>query len=203
MSCLDVVVVARFRESVLPTSLYAKATGLYKTENPTIAAGFLCKYTKSQYVRYTFSILEYCPMNKMLSLLLLLSLFSCESDDDNRRNPFLIDLSFRTVLNTDLPQYSPLNFDATSVVLPNQGIGGIVIYRVNSTDYRAFELSDPNHSPSSCSSMTITGIVATCGCPDDNNTHNIVTGQHLTDPSKFPMKPYRITRSGNTVVVSN
>lgn len=142
-------------------------------------------------------------MKKIFFILSIAALFSCQSDDDNRRNPFLIDISFQTSLSTDLPQFSSLNFDNNSVVIFNQGIRGIVIYHVGNNDYRAFELSDPNHVPNSCSTMTVDGLIATCGCPDDTNAYNIITGQHTTNPNMFPMKAYRVSRSGNNVVVSN
>ena len=142
-------------------------------------------------------------MKKFVLILFVAALISCQSDDDIRRNPFLVDISFQVVLNTDLPQNSDLNFDSNSIIVPNQGLRGIVIYRVNQSQYFAYELSDPNHSPNDCSMMTVEGITATCGCPDDSNSYNIVTGAHDTDPEKFPMKPYRVSRSGNNVIVSN
>lgn len=142
-------------------------------------------------------------MKKIFLLLSIVVILSCQGDDDFRNNPFLIDLSFQTILNTDLPQNSNLNFDANSVIVRNTGIGGVVIYRVNANQYYAYELSDPNHSPNSCSSMTVQGITATCSCPDDSNSYDIVTGQHATDRDLFPMKAYRVNRSGNNVIVSN
>jgi len=181
----------------------SKDIGLYKTENPIIAAGFLCKYTKYEIDRYTFSILEYCLMKKILFLLVLVTFLSCVSDDDARRNPFLVDVSFQAILNTDLPQFSSLNFANNSVIVRSDGIRGFVVYHVGNDQFFAYELSDPNHSPNSCSTMTVSGITATCGCPDDNNAYNIVTGEHNTDSEKFPMKAYRATRNGNRVIVSN
>ncbi|KQC32479.1 hypothetical protein AAU57_03375 [Nonlabens sp. YIK11] len=142
-------------------------------------------------------------MKKILLALALMCIFACQSDDDARRNPFLIDLSFQTALNTDLPQYSSLNFANNYVVVRSQGIRGIVVYHLGNDQFVAYELSDPNHSPSSCSSMNINGIIATCSCTDDNNTYNIIDGRHQTDPELFPMKPYRVSRVGNNVVVSN
>ncbi|PRP68403.1 Rieske (2Fe-2S) protein [Nonlabens agnitus] len=142
-------------------------------------------------------------MKKILFALALICILACQSDDDARRNPFLIDLSFQTALNTDLPQYSSLNFANNYVVVRGQGIRGIVVYHLGNDQFVAYELSDPNHSPNSCSSMNINGIIATCSCTDDNNTYNIIDGRHQTDPELFPMKPYRVSRVGNNVVVSN
>jgi len=142
-------------------------------------------------------------MKKLFFIFSILLLLSCESDDGARRNPFLIDISFQTSLNTDLPQYSGLNFPGTSVIVPNQGIRGIIVYHIGNNQYRAHELSDPNHAPNSCSTMTVNNIEATCPCTDDTNKYSIVSGQNLINPNSFPMKAYRVTRSGNNVIISN
>ncbi|SCY31224.1 hypothetical protein SAMN05192588_2193 [Nonlabens sp. Hel1_33_55] len=142
-------------------------------------------------------------MKKILLVLSVLALFACQSDDDIRRNPFLVDISFQIALNTDLPQYSSLNFANNFVVVNSQGIRGLVVFHLGNDQFVAYELSDPNHSPSSCSAMNIEGIIATCPCTDDDNTYNIIDGRHQTDPNLFPMKPYRVSRQGTNVVVSN
>ncbi|WP_194851708.1 Rieske (2Fe-2S) protein [Nonlabens antarcticus] len=142
-------------------------------------------------------------MKKLLFILAIALLFSCEKDEGLGRNPFLIDLSFQITLNTDLPQYSSLNFAGNSVVVRNQGIRGFVIYNFGNGQYSAFELSDPNHAPNSCSAMTVNGVTATCPCPDDNNSYDIFSGQPSTGNSQYSMKRYRVNRSGNMIVVTN
>ncbi|WP_164549858.1 Rieske (2Fe-2S) protein [Nonlabens ponticola] len=141
-------------------------------------------------------------MKKSILLAVLLTLFSCENDDDFNNNPFLVDISFQVILNTNLPQYADLDFPGNSVVIPNQGLRGVVVYYIGNNDYRAFELSDPNHSPNSCSTMRVNGIEATCPCPDDNFKYNIITGEPMNG-GEFPMKPYRATRQGDDIIVSN
>ncbi len=167
-----------------------------------MGAGFLCKYTKTENLRYTFSIFETLMKYTSVLLFLLIAL-SCTSDDDIRRNPFLIDIAFQRSLNVDLPQFSPLDFPNNSVIIPGEGIRGVVIYHAGNNQYFAYELSDPNHAPNSCSGMQVNAITATCPCPDDTNSYNIVTGQHSTNPELFPMKAYRVQREGNIVRVFN
>jgi len=77
-----------------------------------------------------------------------------------------------------------------------------VIYNVNNNLYTAFELSDPNHTPNSCSRMTIEGIIATCPCSDDNS-YDIVTGQHQVDENQYPMLQYIATRTGDNIQIGN
>ncbi len=139
------------------------------------------------------------------TLFIGLSFLACNSDDDqsnNNNNPYLTIPVINLNLNLNLPEYNPLKFPGNSVVITNQGIKGVVVYNVNNSLYTAFEISDPNHSPSSCSRMEIEGIVATCQC-DDENRYDIVTGQHQDNQSSYPMQQYRTERSGDMIHVFN
>lgn len=131
--------------------------------------------------------------------------FSCKNDDDfTGNNPNLINPLVNISLNLSLPEYDALKFPGGSVLLnPPQGIRGVVVYNINNTEYSAFELSDPNHTPNSCSRMEIDGIIATCPCTTDDNEYNIVTGQNMVDQNLFPMLRYRAVRNGNVISVSN
>jgi len=146
-------------------------------------------------------------MNRiLLAAALIITLFSCGNDDNgniNDNNPFLNAPPVNVNLNLNLPQFNPLRFPGNSVILNSQGIKGIVVYNVNNDLYTAFELSDPNHPPSSCSKMEIEGIIATCPCADDDNSYDIVTGQHQSDPDAFPMLFYRVERNGENIIISN
>ncbi|MDC7995229.1 hypothetical protein [Altibacter sp. HG106] len=146
-------------------------------------------------------------MKRLFYLLIaLLILVSCKGDDDGLQdnNPNLTNPVINLNLNLNLPEYSPLNFPGSSVVVTQQGIRGVVVYCVNTNMYTAFELSDPNHPPSSCSRMNVSGVVATCPCEGDDNSYDLLTGQHQTDPSSnYPMQPYRVQRAGDNVVITN
>lgn len=144
-------------------------------------------------------------MKNLLILILLCTItYSCDNDDNlNRNNPYLIDPFVDIQLNLSLPQYNQLNFPGNSIILPSQGIRGIVVYNIDNSQYAAFELTDPNHAPNSCSRMEIEGIEATCPCPDDSNSYNIVTGQHRTEPNLYPMQRYNAVRTGDVIHVSN
>jgi hypothetical protein len=144
-------------------------------------------------------------MKKRLFYILcsLVFVLSCSSDDDRRNNPFLVDIGFQVDLDTNLPQFASLNFPGNFVTVTDVGLRGIVIYNVDNSQYFVYELSDPNHSPNNCSRMTISGITATCPCPDDDNSYNIVNGQPTTGEGRFGLKGYRSVRSGSVIRVSN
>lgn len=143
-------------------------------------------------------------IQKVCSFLMLLLVFnSCSTNDDDRTdNPYLTDLSFRLNLNLNLPEYNNLKFPGNSYSTYSTGINGVVIYNVNNTQFTAFELSDPNHSLSNCSSLRVQGVIATCDC-DDGNSYNILTGELTNGTGQYSMKPYRIRKNGDLLEVYN
>ncbi|MEZ4858474.1 MAG: hypothetical protein R2781_06655 [Flavobacteriaceae bacterium] len=140
------------------------------------------------------------------TILFCFLILGCGKNDDpntNDNNPYLTPPIVNLNLNLNLPQYNPLRFPGNSIVLSNQGIKGIVVYNVNNDLYTAFDLSDPNHLPNSCSKMTLNGIIATCTC-GDNNAYDIVTGQKTPiQEDIYPMHQYRINRSGDNITITN
>lgn len=144
---------------------------------------------------------------KSYPLILLISLLivACGNNDDdniNDNNPYINPPPVSLNLNLNLPEYNSLQFPGNSVVLFNQGVRGIIVYNVNNSLYTAFDLTDPNHIPNNCSKMTVEGIVATCPC-EDENSYDIVTGQHQNNPQAYPMLQYRSQRNGNVISISN
>jgi len=142
-------------------------------------------------------------MKKIFSLAAIFILItSCSgSDDAIRNNPNLPNVRVDLQLNLDFVEYNDLAFPGNSFATNNQGIKGIVIYNINNTQYTAFELSDPNHPPSSCSGMTVNGVIATCDC--EENQYNLITGELLEGEGQYTMKPYRVERAGRFLIVSN
>ena len=143
--------------------------------------------------------------NKIFFLLILFITLSCSKNDDKEeRNPYLLDPVVSLNLNLNLPEYSPLKFPGNSVIT-SQGIKGIVVICVSETQYFAYDLTDPNHVPSSCSRMEINGPIASCPCPNEDNEYNLINfGRHTTEPdTKYPMQSYRAERNGNNVIISN
>lgn len=144
-------------------------------------------------------------MTKKVAVLLVFAsmLASCSPDDDTRTsNPYLTDISIRMDINLSLPEYNNLNFPGNSYATYNYGLNGIVIYNINNSQYTAFELSDPNHALMDCSTLTVEGIIASCNC-EDGNSYNILTGELTTGTGQYPLKAYRIRKSGNILEVYN
>lgn len=141
--------------------------------------------------------------NIMIILLFTTLGLSCSPDDELRtQNPYLVDVNFRLDINLNLPEYNSLNFPGNSYTTYNYGINGVVVYNINNSQYTAFELSDPNHPLSDCSTLTLEGIIAVCNC-DDGNEYNILTGEPTSGSGQYPLKPYRVRKSGNELEIYN
>jgi len=147
-------------------------------------------------------------MRRLLPLLFLVFLLSCDADRTNR-NPFLPEVSFRFDLNLNLPLYTNLNNIGNPVYVGNTGVGirGIFVMRIGSgaDQFVAWEASCPNQVPSNCSTMTLSGQNAICPC--DDFEFSLFNGQLLNRPDDgnryFDLLFYRAVQSGSTVIVSN
>ncbi|MEM7381293.1 MAG: hypothetical protein AAF361_08875 [Bacteroidota bacterium] len=145
-------------------------------------------------------------MQRICALMLLVFLLACDNDNE-RRNPFLQEVSFRFELNLNLPLYSPLTNPGNAVLVNSQGVGirGVYVMNTGFDIFRAFEANCPNQAPNSCSTMTMEGQNAICPC--DDLEYSLFTGQLLDRPDDgnryYDMLEYRATFSGGTVVISN
>jgi hypothetical protein len=147
-------------------------------------------------------------MSKSLFTLLICSclVLSCQKNDDNdNNNNFIPEIGFDTFdsINTALPQYSNMQFPGNFIVLNGFGYNGIVVYSKGNNLFSAFEITDPNHAPTSCSVLTVEGITATCNC-DDGNSYNIVNGAPFDGTTgQFSLKPYFVEVNGSVIRVFN
>lgn len=136
----------------------------------------------------------------------VLLMVNCSSNDSVINNPYLPDYSFDTgnLINTSFPLYNSLNFAGNHITLQSPyGINGLVLYYAGGDMYYAFELSDPNHAITTCSELTVDGIIATCNC-EDGNSYNILNGLPESGTTgDYTLKPYYVSVSGSTIRVYN
>lgn len=128
-------------------------------------------------------------MKKYLVLLILPFLMGCDKDNFSNNNPYLPNYGFSLNINMSLPQYSNLQFPSNAVYINNgsAGVRGIFVFNTGS-GYVAFDAACPNQALSSCSTMTLNGINAICGC--DNASYSLFTGQAAG--IQYSMKQYRV-----------
>ncbi|WP_109302289.1 hypothetical protein [Aquimarina sp. AU474] len=143
-------------------------------------------------------------MKKIVFLFNFILIVSCSSDDGPDNNQFLPNVSINYQINLNLPQFNDLDFPGNHFIdrTQNGSIRGIIIYNIDNVQYSAFELSDPNHTPNTCSTQSVEGITSTCDC-DDGNSYNIVTGQQTAGEGQFGLRRYSIRRDGNTLSITN
>lgn len=137
-------------------------------------------------------------MKKYALLFLIIPFFlSCSDSGLNNTNPFVPNYSFTIDVNLNLPAYSNLKFVSNAVYISGIGARGLIIFNTGS-GYNAFDAACPNQTISACSTMTINGINAVCGC--DNSEYSMFTGQGQL---QYPMKQYRVQVNGNVLRVYN
>ena len=131
-------------------------------------------------------------MNKYFSLLIILFLTSCSKSDKINNCNYLINVNVNRTVNLSFPEYNQLQFTSNSVLINNEGISGVIIINVGNNTYRAWEATDPNHSPNpNCSNLTIIGANAKCGCQDANE-YSLFTGQSIGVNLPCGLKEYRV-----------
>lgn len=135
-------------------------------------------------------------------IILLISILACEKEDQNTNCNYLLDLGVSVSINMNLPQYSQLKFINNPIYIPNYGNGGLIVIKASEGFYRAWDASDPNQYPKTCSILEISGIEAVSGC-DDNNTYSLITGQSVNTVLPCTLKEYPAVQSGNTVIINN
>ncbi len=137
---------------------------------------------------------------KKLSFFLIFTILLACNKEQVYQNPYLENVSFSIQVNMDLPEYALLKYANNSVLIRNVGIKGVLVFNTG-TSYTAFEASDPNHYPSDCSIMQPNQF--TCQCPCENNTYSLFTGQLTQGSGQYSLKPYRISRNGQILYISN
>jgi len=143
------------------------------------------------------------PPNTMRYLYLFLSILlitsSCSStDDDNQRNPFLLDVNF--TLQLSAIQVIDLEIPSNPIYVPNGGLRGFFVINTGSGIF-AWEATDPNHTPNECSTMLIDGINVVCPC--EGHSYNLFTGQSNEEGLEHTLLPYQVSVTGNNITVFN
>lgn len=141
---------------------------------------------------------------KAKTIFLLILLINC-TKDELKRNPYLNEISFRHILNLNLPEYNNLNYAGGSQLIPSRGINGLLLFNLNGNDFFAWEATCSNHKVEQCSSLKINGLLALCSC--DNYKYSLATGQLIEGPegntSQYPLLNYRVEKQNNIIVISN
>ncbi|OUR94794.1 hypothetical protein A9Q87_03400 [Flavobacteriales bacterium 34_180_T64] len=135
-------------------------------------------------------------MKYLFLSIILIILSSCSKSDSSNNCNFLVNAGVNASVNLNLPEFSQLQFTSSSVYIPNQGNGGIIVINTGGGNFRAWDATDPNHMVSNCSILEIVGAEGICGC-EDANTYSLFSGQSLNNPQPCGLKEYRVSSIGN------
>jgi nitrite reductase/ring-hydroxylating ferredoxin subunit len=145
---------------------------------------------------YKFALI----MRTLFIISIIFIFLGCEKNNVVNNNPYLPAYSFQLNINTSLPLYNDLQFPSNPKLITDQGAGikGVIVMKVGTNDYRAYEASCPNQYPSDCSLLTIKGINAKCPC--DDKEYSLFTG---LGNGQYPLKPYRVEVSEPNIRIYN
>jgi hypothetical protein len=134
-----------------------------------------------------------------LTLVIFGLLCSCDKESGrSNNNPYLPNYSFSAILNLNLPGYSGLNSNLNPTQITVDGDIDIVMMKISSNEYRAWNGNCPNQSPTACSRLSISGLNAKCNC-EDAYEYNMFNGIGNNGAS-YTMVPYRVEVLGNNSI---
>jgi len=134
-------------------------------------------------------------------IILLVVIFGCSKDQDQIVPYVRVDLT----INLQLPQFIALNSVNNAVPYPNAGYNhnGVIIYRNSTDEFTAYDATCPKHLDTKVSAVTLDdgGSAGTATCPECKTVYYFFNYAY---PSKgYPLKQYRVTKSGNILFITN
>lgn len=133
----------------------------------------------------------------LIPLALLLSA-GCESDALYDPIPYVL---VDETINLTNQEYLPLQVDGGFVEIIG-GWKGILIYRVNSTTYRAFEKASPHRTDEVCAEIFVdpSGLFLKEGC--DNSVYDF-RGNPVGGAAQLPLRQYGTQLDGRFLYIYN
>jgi nitrite reductase/ring-hydroxylating ferredoxin subunit len=133
--------------------------------------------------------------------LILLSLVACTRDLSD--DPIPIIPFADVVINLGLPDYFSLQTDGGFKELNTGGVRGIILYRVNSATYFAYERNCSFRPNEACATVNVhnSGLFMTDPCC--NSSFNFSDGNPSGGPAWRQLQRYRTQLSGSTLTISD
>ena len=141
------------------------------------------------------------PHIRIILLVLLLSAVITPSCDTNRGQiiPYVqvyVDLDLYAELGT-------LGIGGT-LIIPNEGYRGIVLYREDDLFFHAYDMTCteyPEHDKAIVSDTVFDGVFR---CPECDSRYVIINGAYPdSGPAEFPLVEYRTSIRGNLLLITN
>ncbi len=131
---------------------------------------------------------------------LVLSQLSCSNEFvDGEIPPAAFDDIF---INLDLPQYTDLTIDGGYILL-NQGVRGIILYRVNASQYNAFERNCSYEPNAACATVEVHSSGLFLDDPCCGSSFSLQDGTPTGGPARVSLRRYRIERSVRNLTITD
>ena len=92
----------------------------------------------------------------------------------------------------------------STLIIPNEGYRGIVLYREGDLLFHAYDLTCtefPDHDEAVIEDEDFVGVFE---CPECGSTFVLVNGAYPnTGPAEYPLQEYRTSIQGNLLIISN
>ncbi|MFZ5999073.1 MAG: Rieske (2Fe-2S) protein [Bacteroidota bacterium] len=139
---------------------------------------------------------------KRISVVFLAALFfSCEPQliDD----PIPVTSFTDEVINLLLPDYNSLRVDGGFKEINTIGLRGVIVYRVSSTVYRAYERNCSFHPNDACATVNVHQSRLYLTDPCCGSSFEFEEGNPTGGPAWRPLRQYRTQLSGSTLTISD
>ena len=147
---------------------------------------------------------------KYIVLLAFAAFSSCNPDNGIDSDCFIPDVNVNLTINMDLPEYFRLQ-NLGEYIAFDAGIKGVYVIHNYDDYFYALERTCPYQSDNECARVEIDDEVLQirCGTTVDTGFEQCCASTYafssgfLTGPTRCNLKTYRVSRSGNTIYVSN
>lgn len=137
---------------------------------------------------------------------LLLLMFSCVKEE---RNPNIPNVYINFVINPNSTQYQPLNTAGGWMYLTSElPSRGIIVHRINLTDFVAFDRTPPNEPNRCCDGKNCTRLIVGDNYPFAKDTclgttYSLLDGSIFQGPGRWPMIRYNAVYDGVQLRIFN
>ena len=125
--------------------------------------------------------------------------FLFQGCEKNEKHP-LPNVDVDLYINLSYAENVALNTPGGSKIF-NQGINGIIVFRIDNSTFGAYEITCPYESETMDCYVEVNGVVARCPCCGSEyflNDNSILKG-----PTKWPLKSYYTDFTGIVLLVTN
>jgi len=141
-------------------------------------------------------------LTKIILAFTFLGLFSLFSSCVDEEPTIVPDVSVNLYIN--LSFYNHLSVEGNALKFPNEGYdeNGVIVYRLSFEEFLAFDATCPQHIEKSTSiNLDNNGTGGTATCPHCSTKYYFINFGQAS--SGYPLKRYKVSRSGNFLTITN